>query len=68
MIKIRFYCWWKYRVDKLKIMAIEIAWDITALYFYFGLIGFELAIKIDKCRIKRKFKNIEYNGNFGDFT
>lgn len=68
MIKFRFYCWWKHRVDKLKIIALETDWDVTALYFYFSLLGFELAIKTYKYRIARKFRRAEYEEDFEIFT
>lgn len=69
MIKFRFYCWWKHRVGNLKVLPyLDLAWDVTALYIYFGVIGFEFAIKIYKYRIARKFRRITNNENFEIFT
>ena len=68
MIKIRFYCWWKHRVGKLKIIMIEADWDVTALYFYFGLLGFAVAIKVLKYVVARKFKRAEYEEDYPIFT
>ena len=49
-IQIRFYNWWIHRIDNLAILKIEADWNITALYFYFGICGLEVAIRILKYR------------------